>query len=79
MSTLAEQFAVRDKNIPKPTYNYGDRVFAKFSGIPVIGMVVRETDKMVLIHIDLPIKVDEEIRHIITVPVKGIKKLKEIA
>jgi hypothetical protein len=42
-------------------------------------MVVRETDKMVLIHIDLPIKVDEEIHNIITVPVRGIKKLKEIS
>ena len=78
MTTLAEQFAVRDKDIPKPKYIYGDRVFAKFSGIPVIGMVIRETEKMVLIHIDLPIKVDEEIRHIITVPVKGVKKLKEM-
>ena len=75
MSTLAEQFAKRDKDIPPPKFNYGDRVFSKFRSVPFIGMVIRETDSMVLIHVDLPIKLKGVIHNIITVPVKGIKKL----
>lgn len=65
-----------DSKISEPTkYNYGDRVFSKFSGIPLVGMVIRETEKMVLIHADLPLKIEDEIRHIVWCPVKSVKKL----
>jgi len=72
---MAEEFALRDKDIPKPKYNYGDRVFARFQKIPVLGMVVRETDKIVMIHVDLPFKVKDVIHNIIHVPVKSVKLL----
>lgn len=72
---MAEEFALRDKDIPKPKYNYGDRVFARFEKIPVLGMVVRETDKIVMIHVDLPFKVKDVIHNIVQVPVKAVKLL----
>lgn len=57
-------------------YEYGDRVFSKFSGVPLIGMVIRETEDGVLVHADLPIKLESGIRYVVNVPVKGTKKLK---
>jgi hypothetical protein len=77
---LAEWFALRDKDLPKPKWNYGDRVFAKKDSHPLVGYVIREDviEKRVLIHSDLPIASKKEIRHIVWVPVKGIKALVEI-
>jgi hypothetical protein len=81
MSTLKEQFEKRDENKPKPKWVYGDRVSGRVGGIPVVGSVIREdyieTD-LVLVHLDLPIKVNDEYRNIVHVPSKGMKRLKEI-
>ena len=41
MSTLAEQFA---KNAKPQKWNYGDRVFAKWEGVPLVGMVIRQNE-----------------------------------
>ena len=57
---------------------YGDRVFSKFKGTPTIGMVIRERDKEVLIHSDLPVKIGKVIHNIISVPVRDVKRLKEM-
>lgn len=75
--TLAEYFAKRDANNPKPSYEYGDRIFGKFSGIPLVGMVVRENveEKQVLVHTDLPLQTKDGIRFVVWIPKKGIKRL----
>jgi hypothetical protein len=75
MSTLAEQFANRDKNNPKPKWNYGDRVFAKFSDFPLVGMVIRQNENGVLIHSDLPLGLSEGVRYVVYCNPKTVKKL----
>jgi len=76
--TLAEWFAKRDENKPKPKWVYGDRVSGRVGKVLVLGMVVREDyedPKQVLMHLDLPVKVDGEYRSVLYVPAKGMKKL----
>ena len=48
---LADQFS---KFVPQK-WNYGDRVFAKWEGVPLVGMVIRQNEFGVLIHADLPL------------------------
>jgi hypothetical protein len=73
----AEYFADRHRDTPRPKFDLGTRVFGRFSGVPFIGTVVREQDKRVLIHTDLPVKVKNDIHNIVTVLAKDIKKLVE--
>jgi hypothetical protein len=73
----AEYFADKNKDTPRPKFDLGTRVFGRFSGVPFIGTVVREQDKRVLIHTDLPVKVKNDIHNIVTVLAKDIKKLVE--
>ena len=68
----------------KHTYDIGDRVFGKYKKIPFIGTVgndrlINNIDgPEVTIHLDLPIKVDKEIKSFIIVKHVDIKqKLKE--
>ena len=67
----------------KPTYFIGDRVFGYFNKIPFIGTVGNDTQineiegPRISIHLDLPIKVDNNIRNVITVKHQDIKKLAE--
>lgn len=68
---LAEYFS---KNAKPTKYNYGDRVFAKYESIPLVGMVIRQNDSGVLIHADLPIP-SEEIRNVVYCDPKTVKKL----
>lgn len=69
---LAEQFADR----AKPTkWNYGDRVFAKMDGFSLVGMVIRQNEQGVLIHADLPLKIGDEIRHIMYCKPSTVKRL----
>ena len=80
MASLADYFATRDKNKPAPKWVYGDRVSGLLNNIPVIGMVIREDyedSSMVLVHLDLPIKIDGEYRWVNYVPAKKMKRLKE--
>lgn len=79
MASLAKYFEERDKDKPKPKWVYGDRVSGKVGKVPVIGMVVREDyedPSLVLCHLDLPVKVEDDIRWIVHVPSRGMKKLK---
>jgi len=76
--TLAEWFAKRDEGKPKPKWVYGDRVSGKVGKQLVIGMVVREDyedPKQVLVHLDLPVRVADEVRWVLYIPSKGMKKL----
>lgn len=50
---------------------HGDRFFGKLGKVPVIGMVIRENyvePDMVLCHLDLPVKVENEYRWLVRVP-----------
>jgi hypothetical protein len=78
MASQSDWFRERDKDLPKPKYNYGDRVFAKFDKVPLVGMVIRQVDKTVLIHSDLPIQIEGNIRYIVSVPIKTVSRLSEI-
>jgi hypothetical protein len=73
--TLAEQFAKRDAHLPKPKWVYGDRVFAKYSDFPLVGMVIRQNEQGVLIHSDLPLVLEEGIRFVVYCNLKTVKKL----
>ena len=65
----------------KHTYDIGDRVFGKYKKIPFIGTVgndrlVSNIDgPEVTIHLDLPIKIDKEIKTFIIVKHADIKQL----
>lgn len=72
-------FEERDRDLPKPKYEYGDRVFSYYNSVPLVGMVIREIDKVVLVHADLPIKDGAEIRSIVSVPLKKTKRLVEMS
>jgi len=81
MSTLKEQFEARDAHKPKPKWVYGDRVYGKLDKIPVVGMVIREDytePDMVLCHLDLPVKDEDEYKWVMRVPSKSMKRLKVI-
>lgn len=63
----------------KPVYQIGDRIFGYYKKIPFIGTVGNDTDKIggegprVSVHLDLPMKVDNEYKTIIIVKHKDIK------
>ena len=81
MSTLKEQFELRESLKPKPKWVYGDRISGRVNNIPVMGMVIREDyddSSMVLCHLDLPVKDETEYKWGVRVPSRGMKRLKEI-
>jgi hypothetical protein len=65
----------------KPTYFIGERVFGNWHNIPFVGTVGNDTKindiegPRITIHLDLPIKYNGEIRTVIVVKHKDIKKL----
>ena len=81
MASVKDYFERRDADKPKPKWVYGDRVSSKIGKVPVIGMVIRENyvePDQVLVHLDLPVKYEDEYRWVLYVPSKGMKRLKEI-
>lgn len=78
MANYAEYFAARDADLPKPKYKNGDRVFGHWNKIPIIGMVVREEDKMVLVHLDLPLKHDDTVHNLLKLSRTSVTLLKEM-
>lgn len=79
MGNLAEYFA---KNRYQATYQIGDRVFGKWNKIPFIGSVGNDSlvseleGPRISIHLDLPIKVKDQVHTVIIVKHKDIKRLK---
>ena len=79
MPSLADYF--NEKGY-KPKYSIGDRVFGYWNEIPFVGSVgndrnINDSGPEITIHLDLPIKYSDEIKHIIIVKHKDIAKLKE--
>ena len=68
----------------KPVYHIGDRVFGHWNGIPFIGCVGNDTDKIgsdgprVTVLVDLPILVDGKVHSVIIVKHKDLKRLKSM-
>jgi hypothetical protein len=81
MGTLSDYF---ERNAYKPTWFIGDRVFGTWNKIPFIGTVGNDTDKIgdsgprVTVHLDLPIKLQNETYNFIIVRPKDLKKLTQI-
>jgi hypothetical protein len=66
----------------KPKYHLGDRVFGHWRKIPFIGSVGNDrcidgVNPEITIHLDLPIKLTEQVYSVIIVKHKDIKPLKE--
>jgi hypothetical protein len=67
----------------KPKYHIGDRVFGYWNKIPFIGSVGNDTviseieGPRISIHLDLPIRYEDQNKNVIIVRHKDIKPLKE--
>lgn len=68
----------------KPTYSIGDRVFGHWNRIPFVGTVGNDrviglSGPEITIHLDLPIRYNDEVKNFIIVKHRDIKQtLKEI-
>ena len=67
----------------KHTYDLGDRVTGKWRGIPFMGTVgndrvIDDTGPQILIHLDLPIMLDNVIYNLIIATHKDVKRLREM-
>lgn len=67
----------------KPKYFLGDRVIGKFNGVPFIGTVgndrvIDNTGPQVVVHVDLPIKIDNIYKSVIIVKHNNIKRLSSL-
>lgn len=80
MANYAEYF---ERNGYKSKYEIGDRVFGHYNKIPFIGTVGNDrlvspvTGPEVTVHLDLPMKTENNICSIIVVKHKDIRKLKD--
>jgi hypothetical protein len=64
-------------------YQIGDRVFGHWNKIPFVGTVgndrvIDKTGQQVTIHLDLPIKHEQQVRNVIVVKHRDITKLTEM-
>lgn len=64
----------------KPKYFLGDRVIGNFNGIPFVGTVgndrvIDNTGPQIIVHVDLPIKYNDEIKNVIIVKHKDLRRL----
>lgn len=76
---LAEYFRL---NRYTAKYTIGDRVFGRYNGIPFVGTVGNDTQvnedegPYVTVHLDLPVKIDGEVRTVLKVKHRDIKPYK---
>jgi len=75
MSNLAEYFERKHRDLPKPKYANGARVFGHWNKIPFMGTVVRNQNKTVLVHVDLPIKHNDNIHNVLHLSQMDVKLL----
>lgn len=78
--TLAEYF---DSVSYKATYDLGDRILGRYKGVPFIGTVGNDNQlnpidgPFITVHLDLPIKIDEEVKDVIIVKHHDINRLRD--
>lgn len=81
MASLAEYFAA---NRYHGKWQIGDRVFGYYKKIPFIGSVGNDTlineliGPQVSIHLDLPIRLTDQLHNVIIITGKDIKTLKKL-
>jgi hypothetical protein len=79
MSNLKQYF---ENRAYKSKYDIGDRVFGHYKKIPFVGTVGNDTliseieGPRISVHLDLPLKVDGEIRNFLIVKHRDVKPLK---
>lgn len=67
----------------KPIWHIGDRVIGKWNKIPFVGTVGNDTKindlegPRISVHLDLPIRFDKNVHHVIIVEHKDITALRE--
>ena len=64
-------------------YQIGDRVFGRWNSIPFVGTVgndrvIDKTGPQVTIHLDLPIRFEQQVRNVIVVKHRDITKLTQM-
>lgn len=80
MSSLTEYF---ERTLPKPKYQFGDRVEGKYKGVPYVGTAYTDNVRnelegpMVSIHLDLPMKLEGVYVNYIRVKYQDIKGLRK--
>ena len=78
MSSIPDYF---NRTAYKHTYELGDRVFGRWNKIPFVGsvgndrLVSLDVGPEITIHLDLPIKLKNDIHNVIIVKHKDIKRL----
>jgi hypothetical protein len=81
MGKVADYFQA---NAYQPKYEIGDRVSGIYNGVPFMGSVGNDrlinnlAGPEITIHLDLPMKVEDEFRSIIIAKHKQVKALKEL-
>jgi len=80
MGNLTDFF---NETIPKPRYQFGDRVEGTYQGVPFVGTVgadnIRNLSEgpRVTVSLDLPFKLDDVVHNIVRVGYKDIKGLRK--
>jgi len=81
MGNIADYF---ERTAYQPEYALGDRVTGKWNKIPFMGTVGNDTllnhrdGPYVTVHLDLPIRFDQQVKNVIIAKHKDIKRLKLI-
>ena len=75
MGNYTEYFESRAADLSRSKFNSGDRVFGRWNKIPFIGSVVRNQDKTVLVHLDLPLKHNDNIHNVLHLAQMDVKLL----
>ena len=76
--TLTSYFEDKEKDLPKPKYLIGDRVFGRYENIPFIGSVLGDTNKRVKVQLDLSFKYNDKVVNFVEVEYNQISKLQEM-
>ena len=68
----------------KHVYDLGDRVIGKWNKIPFVGTVgndrvIDDTGPQIVIHLDLPIRIDNTVHRVIIAKHKDVRRLKELS
>jgi len=75
MGNYTDYFERKHADLPKPKYASGDRVFGHWNSIPFIGTVIRNQNKTVLVHTDLPLKHNDNIHNVLHLAQMDVKLL----
>jgi hypothetical protein len=75
MGNYTEYFERKHADLPAPKYANGDRVFGHWNSIPFIGTVIRNQNKTVLVHTDLPLKHNDNIHNVLHLAQMDVKLL----